>query len=202
MAMTTKAPAAPVMGEHANELTYDAYMAEPAVYGRYEIINGVREYMAGATWRHQRVSKNISKVFDRYEETSGLGATVYAPFDILIRRFPKLQTRQPDVLFISRARLALGGGIPVKGPFGAAPEIVVEIVSDSETERILGDKIADYVEIGVSECWVVRPGDGTVEVLTLTGGGASSAAVYRQGEQVKSVVFAGLMVSVADALAD
>ena len=75
----------------------------------------------------------------------GLGTTVSAPYDVLIRRFPKLQTRQPDLLFVSHARLAQGGGIPVKGLLGAAPELVVEIVSDSETQRILGDKIADYV---------------------------------------------------------
>ncbi len=201
MAIMTKAPA-PVTDKQTSELTYDAYMAEPQVEGRYSIINGVREYMAGATWRHQRVSNNISRAFYRYEQESGLGTTVSAPFDVLIRRFPKLQTRQPDVLFISQARMAQGGGIPVKGPFGAAPELVVEIVSDSETQRILGDKIVDYVTIGVDECWVVRPDDGTVEVLTLTPGGASSVAVYGQGEAVQLVVFAGLSVSVAGVFAD
>ena len=197
MAMTTKAPALAL----TNELTYDTYMAEPDTEGRYSIVNGVREYMAGASYRHQRVSKNISKAFDRYEEASGLGVTVYAPFDVLIRRFPKLQTRQPDVLFISQARMAQGGGIPAKGPFGAAPELVVEIISDNETERILGEKIADYVSIGVSECWVVRPEAGTVEVLALTPGGASSVAIYGQGEEVQSAVFGGLAVAVADVLA-
>ena len=197
MAITTEAPAAPT----AHELTYDDYMAEPETEGRYSIINGVREDMAGASYRHQRVSKNISKVFDRYEEMSGLGVTVYAPFDVLIRRFPKLQTRQPDVLFISQARMAQGGGTPVKGPFNAAPELVVEIVSDSETQRIIGDKIADYVEIGVDECWVVRPDAGTVEVLALTPGGARSLAVYGQGEEVRSAVFAGLGIAIADVFA-
>ena len=198
MAIATEAPATPTT--HA--LTYDAYMAEPETEGRYSIINGVREYMAGATWRHQRVSNNVSRAFHRYEQDCGLGTTVPAPFDVLIRRFPKLQTRQPDVLFISQARMAQGGGIPVKGPFGAAPELVVEIISDSETQRILGDKIADYVEIGMDECWVVRPDAGTVEVLALTPGGAQSLAVYGQGEAVQAVVFAGLAVSVADVFAD
>ncbi len=201
MAITTKAPPAPVTDEHANELTYDAYMAEPETEGRYSIINGVREDMAGASYRHQRVSKNISRAFDRYEEASGLGITVYAPFDVFIRRFPKLQTRQPDVLFISHLRLALGGGVPVKGPFNAAPELVVEIISDSETQRILGDKLADYGEIGVDECWVVRPDAETVEVLMLTPGGAQSIAVYGPSGAVQSAVFVGLTVSAADVFA-
>ena len=132
MAITTEALAAPVVDEPANELTYDAYMAEPQVEGRYSIVNGVREYMAGATWRYQRVSNNISRAFYRYEQSSSFGTTVSAPFDVLIRRFPKLQTRQPDVLFISQARMASGGADAVsrsEGPFGAAPELVVERLS-------------------------------------------------------------------------
>ena len=197
MAMTTEAPAAPQI----YELTYDAYMAEPETEGRYSIVNGVRIFMAGASYRHQRVSNNISRALYKYEQESGVGTTVSAPFDVLIRRSPRMQTRQPDVLFISNGRLVEGGGIPVKGPFNAAPELVVEIISDSETQRILGDKIADYIAIGVEECWVVRPDAGTVEVLALTPGGAQSLAVYGQGEAVQSAVFAGLTVSVADVFA-
>lgn len=198
MAMTTEAPA-PML---TNELTDDAYMAEPAVYGRYEIVNGVRIFMPGATWDHQDIAGNLADLLRAYARSSAIGKVVFAPFDVLIRRLPKMQVRQPDLLFISNARLAQVGGRPAKGPLEAAPEIVVEIVSDSETQRILGDEIADYVEIGVSECWVVRPDAETVEVLTLAGGGASSAAVYGPGEMVQSVAFAGLAVSVADVLAD
>ena len=87
---------------------------------------------------------------------------------MLIRRIPKLQTRQPDALFISHARLAEGGGIPEIGPLEIAPELVVEIISTSETQRRLNDKLTDYVAIGIDECWVVRPEERTVEVLALT----------------------------------
>ena len=194
MATMTEAPAA--------TLTYEAYMAEPEVEGRYDIVNGVRIFMAGASYRHQRVSNNISRAFYRYEQESGLGTTVSAPFDVLIRRTPKVQTRQPDVLFVSSVRLIEGGGIPAKGPFNATPELVVEIISDSETQRILGDKLADYVHIGVDECWVVRPDDGTIEVLALTPSGTRTVATYGEGEAVASVVFSGLSVPVSDVFMD
>jgi len=197
MVMTTEAPA-PAL---TNELTYEAYMAEPEVEGRYDIVNGVRIFMAGASYRHQRVSNNLSRGFYKFEQESGLGTTVSAPFDVLIRRTPRMQTRQPDVLFLSSVRLIEGGGIPVKGPFNAAPELVVEIISDSETQRILGDKLTDYVSIGVSECWVVRSDAGTIEVLALTPGGTNSVAVYGDGEEVQSAIFAELSVSVADIFA-
>ena len=201
MAMTTKAPAAPVTDEQTNELTYDAYMAEPTVYGRYEIVQGMRIFMPGATWDHNEIGLNLAGLFREYARDGGIGKVNIAPFDVLIRRFPKMQTRQPDVLFINQARMTQAGGRPAKGPLTVAPELVVEIILDSETERMLGDKITDYVKIGVSECWAVRPDAGTVEVLALMPGGVQSVAVYGEGAEVQSAVFAGLAVSVAEVLA-
>ena len=193
MATMTEAPAA--------TLTYEAYMAEPEVQGRYDIVNGVRIIMPGATWDHQTVSMNIVELLRRYARASGVGKVNTAPFDVLIRRTPKLQTRQPDVLFVSFARLARVGGRPAKGALEVAPELVVEIISDSETQRILKDKLADYIHIGVDECWVVRPDDGTVEVLALTPSGARSIATYGNGQAVASVVFPGLSVAIVDVFA-
>ena len=202
MAMTTEAPAAPVVSEQVDELTYDAYMAEPEVSGRYDIVQGVRIFMAGASRRHQRIADSITQLLRTFERQAGLGISVSAPYDVLIRRSPKMQTRQPDVLFVSYARLTQSGPDSEEGPLEVAPELVVEVISSSETQRILGDKIADYITIGVDECWVVRPDAATVEVVALSPDGAQSLAVYGQGEVVQSAVFAGLTVSVADVFAD
>ncbi len=193
MATLTAPPAA--------TLTYEAYMAEPQTEGRYDIVNGVRSFMPGATWDHQTIALNVTELLRQYARVSGVGKANAAPFDVLIRRVPKLGTRQPDVFFISLARLARVGGRPARGPLEVAPELVVEVISDSETQCILGDKIADYVEIGVDECWVVRPEDRTVEVLALSPEGARSVRVYGDGEAVASVVFAALSVPVADVFA-
>ncbi len=193
MATMTEAPAV--------TLTYEAYMAEPEVQGRYDIVNGVRIIMPGASLRHQRIADSIGRALYAFEEQTGLGISVSAPYDVLIRRSPRIQTRQPDVLFVSHARIAQGGGIPETGPLEVAPELVVEVISNSETQRILEDKIADYIAIGVDECWVVRPDEGTVEVLRLTPDGARGVATYTDGQTVASVVFAGLAVPVADVFA-
>ncbi len=186
----------------APTLTYEAYLAEPEVQGRYDIVNGVRIFMSGATWDHQTFVINLVERLRQYGRVTGIGKANVAPFDVLIRRFPKLQTRQPDVLFISFARLAQVGGRPARGPLPVAPELVVEIISDSETQRILEDKLADYCEIGVSECWVVRPETRTVEVLALSANEVRSVAVYTETQSVDSVVFATLSVAVADIFAE
>ncbi len=191
MATMTEAPAA--------TLTYEAYMAEPEVQGRYDIVNGVRVFQPEVTWRRQRVIIHVSGELAEYERATS-GHAVISPFDVLIQRTP-LQIRQPDLLLISHDRLMQGGGPPKIGPLEVAPELVVEVISNSETQRILEDKIADYITIGVDECWVVRPDEGTVEVLRLTPDGARGVATYTDGQTVASVVFAGLAVPVADVFA-
>lgn len=180
-------------------LTYEAYIAEPEVQGRYDIVEGVHVFQPELSWDRQRIIGNLSSGLFAYERATG-GYVVPSAFDLLIRRSP-LQIRQPDLLFISGARLTEGGGPPKVGPLEIGPELVVEIVWGSETQRILGDKIADYISIGVDECWVVRPDARTVEVLRLTPDGAQSVATYGEGQDVASVVFPGLSVPIADVFA-
>lgn len=192
---------APVMQAPAETLTYEEYMAEPQVEGRYDIVEGVRILMPGASWDHQTVSGNLNEMLRDFTRSSGIGKVRYAPFDVLIRRVPRLQTRQFDILLISHTRLAQSGGAPQIGPLPVAPELVIEILSDSETQRILNDKLADYIAIGVDECWVVRPEARAIEVLRLTPNGSQTVRIYDDTQAATSAVFPTLSVPVVDVFA-
>src|SRR5690349_7004668 len=104
-------------------LSYEEYMSEPEIIQRYDIIEGVRYFMPGATWQHQRILRHIASLLEQYEVNTGKGFTLAAPLDVLIRRAPLLQTRQPDVFFITVERLAEGGGVPQRGPLTIGPEL-------------------------------------------------------------------------------
>ena len=179
----------------AKLLTYEAYMAEEEIIARYDIINGERIYMAGAKWWHQRISKRFTVIFDEYEQAMGVGKSLAAPFDIMIQRRP-LQTRQPDLFFISNATLQNAGDYKESGCLEVAPELVVEIVSDSETEKRFSAKLTDYCAIGVQECWKVLRDTQTVEVSRLTPEGPRSVQVYGAGEKIQSITFPDLLVDV------
>lgn len=181
----------------STRLTYEAYLTEEEINRRYDIIDGVRIFMASPSLTHQEIAMNISEQLRAYQRATGRGRTVIAPFDVLIRQEP-LNTRQPDVLFISKERLEQAGGPTLAAPLTIAPELVVEILSSSETQRTIGEKIADYVSIGVQECWLVYPDTRTVEVLRLTPTGPETAAVYMEGQNVHSLVFHDLILPVAD----
>ena len=183
--MTTALQAPPPA---AKLLTYEAYMAEDEMNLRYDIIDGERIYIAGTTDDHQDYAFNIAVPFREFGKRTGAGKGRMAPRDILIRRSP-LRTRQPDVYFISAERIALNPAPNDPAPLTAAPELVVEIISDSETKKRFGAKIADYCVIGVEECWKVRQDTRTVEVLRLSASGYESVRIYGAGETVESIAF-------------
>lgn len=133
-----------------------------------------------------------------YQRISGQGRTAVAPLDVLIRRVPKLQIRQPDVLFITNKALAQGGGIPQKGPLTVAPELVVEILSDSGRQNVIDEKLADYCVIGVQEAWLVRPAEKTVEGLRLSPTGSISTGTYSETQTFVSLTFSDWTVTIAD----
>ena len=180
----------------ADCLTYAEYLSEQTISERYDIIEGERQIMPSPTWRHQRIQGRLLRAFQQYEDAAGSGYCLAAPFDVLIRRVPRLQVRQPDLLFISKVALTRIGGIPERVPLETAPELVVEILSDSDRESVLSGKIADYLTIGVQEVWLVRPDVQTVEILDLTSGQAVSDMVCSALETAESRVFAGLRVEV------
>ena len=181
-------------------LTYEQYMDEGEVMLRYDILDGVR-IVSNPTSRHQDILLNLGEAFRDYQRKQKTGRVQIAPRDVLIWRAP-LRTRQPDVLFISMTRLAQNPPNTDPAPISPAPELVVEILSPSDTKKVLAAKIADYQSVGVLECWVVSLRARTVEVLSLTAEEVESVRVYDEMETVQSVQFPDLQVAVADILAE
>jgi Uma2 family endonuclease len=176
-------------------ISYEDYLKEGETNWRYDIIDGVRVDMASPTAYHQRIVQRVTRFLEDYEAV-GQGLTFAAPCDVQITLFP-LRTRQPDVMFISNQRL---GERPLDAPppLDVTPELIVEVISDSDRQRVLNAKLADFQAIGVDECWIVRPEDRTVAVLRSRENGWEQEAIYREGEVIISTILPGLAVSVAD----
>lgn len=190
MALATPPPAPTKL------LTYEDYLTEGVVYGRYDIIDGVRTFMPNPTPLHQIISVNILEGFLVYQRQSRRGRAFMAPRDVRISSNP-LRTRQPDILFISHGRMA-GQPLSVPAPFPGAPELVVEVLSDSDTSAARRGKIRDFCAVGVNECWLVSPEAQTVEVLRLTPDGPVREAQYGMGETPQSLTFPDLTLALDD----
>jgi Uma2 family endonuclease len=182
-------------------MTYEDYMAEGEVFKRYDIIDGVRIFMTNPSRLHQDYLLNLGELLRQYQRHMKSGRTYIAPCDVLIRRDP-LRTRQPDVLFISHEQLEKCAPREDPAPLEATPELVVEILSPSETRRARFEKLRDYATIGVKECWIVSPQAETVEVLTLTEEGLERIGIYGVGQEVSSQSLPGLNVKVDEVFAE
>ena len=68
----------------------------------------------------------------------------------------------PDVAFIRRERIP-EGGLP-SGFCPIVPDLVVEVVSPSDTERAVHEKAREWLAGGVQVVWVVDPQQRTVTV--------------------------------------
>lgn len=177
-------------------LTYEDYLAEGTVYGRYDILDGVRISMPNPTPLHQLISVNILDALRAYQRTSRRGRAFMAPRDVRVSINP-LRTRQPDVLFISHERID-GQPLNDPAPFPEAPELVVEVLSDSDTRAMRQGKIVDFCAAGVNECWLVSPEGEAVEVLRLTPNGPERAALYASGQTLQSITFDDLTLALDD----
>ena len=67
---------------------------------------------------------------------------------------------QPDILFVSKERLAEVGQERIEG----APDLVVEVLSPSTFHKDLRRKMAVYSRFGVEEYWIVDPETKTIEL--------------------------------------
>lgn len=163
-------------------LTYQEYLRTPEMMKRYDIIDGVMEFMTPPpTIKHQLCLGNMLVVLSKAVKDSG--ELLPAPFDIIISRKP-LRTRQPDLLFVRRERRYV-----LKDQMDEGPDMVVEIVSSSNPRKAVLEKLGDYARIGVQECWMVSTENRNLEVWRNHQGHFRPAASFRVGQKVRSQVF-------------
>ena len=181
--------ATPTTGDELKKkkITLADYLLMPQLNQPYEIIDGEMMPSPAPTLAHQIIGANVFSPLSQYVKTKGLGVVLFAPVDIILQRDP-LRTRQPDVLFIHRDNLP---GISLDDLeelqlLEITPDLVVEVLSPSDTKKVLVGKLADYQRIGVKECWLVSREAHSVEVLRLSVEKSERAGLYGLGETVCS----------------
>ena len=155
---------------------------------RYELIDGIPFMMAAPTVVHQAILSELIGAI--WEFLKGKKCKVFAaPFDV--RLFPEEDNSdttvvQPDIVVICDPS-KLSDGKACRG----APDLVIEILSDSSVIMDRKVKAEKYLEAGVKEYWIVNTKDLTVLVNVLSGARYVST-VYR--DRVPSTVLPGLEI--------
>ena len=169
------------------KFTYDDYRTAPDDK-RYELLEGELVMAPAPTRKHQRTLANLATQLWNFVRQNNLGEVYFAPFDVVLS---EERVFQPDILFVSRERLSI---INPENIRGAAPDLVVEILSPATAERDRFYKRSVYARYGVKEYWIVDPEAGTIEVTKLGEKDLETEKVYGEGESLKSPLLEGLAI--------
>ena len=182
------------MGTEVKLITYEDYLLLPEVNRRYEIIDGELQMTPSPTKRHQKLVLRIASLLESFASEGNLGEVLPGPMDVLIEKHPKLRTRQPDVLYLDRRNGSVSSDED-SNLLATVPDLVIEILSSSDSRRKIREKLTDYHRIGVKECWLISPEAETIEVLDWSGNEMKTTALYGIDSCLSSSVIPGLSLA-------
>ena len=139
-----------------------------------ELIRGVLHETVSVGEEHGHLAGLFITFLNIHIRPRRLGRTGGTDVGVLIHRDPDT-VREPDVYYVSTERLPLNER--VQGYLEVVPELVVEIVSPGDSKQDVTEKVAMWLDHGVSMALEVRPATRTIIVYrpgapadTLTGG--------------------------------
>ena len=164
---------------------------------RLEIIKGKIFKMSPAPSRnHQQVSLKLTREIDKF--FINLNCELYiAPFDVRLINFKKSNADnqiftvvQPDLCIICDL-----SKLDERGCLGA-PDLIIEILSNGNSNTDLKIKFDLYEENGVQEYWIVSPSEKTVLIYTLQNDKYIGSRPFITDTEIQSVTFPDLKFEV------
>ena len=128
---------------------------------RGELIRGVLWNTMAAGGEHGEIVVNMTLLLGNFVKQQRLGRLAASDVGVRLHRNPDT-VREPDLAFISAERLSLDER--VTGYYEIAPDLVVEIMSPSDSYVSVHDKACMWLSFGVRTVWVVNPELRSVEV--------------------------------------
>lgn len=168
----------PLSSEHTppssshGRLTWADYAALPNDGQRYELIEGAIVVTPSPTTRHQRLSRRLLRAMMQALEDKGLGEMFDAPMDVVLDAHTVVQ---PDLLFITTTRADI-----IQDRIHGAPDVIVEILSQSTRRTDVRTKRDLYARHGVCHYWIVDPDVDRIDVYILDG------STYRLAKSAES----------------
>jgi|ERR1700722_5659511 len=148
----------PVPGVRMTEEEFDIWCDEDV---RAEWIDGEVTLLSPANIPHAELTFWLGRLLGAVVDVDDAGHVF--TIDAQIRLAAINQRRDPDVLFVSRARRKMIKDTYIDG----APDLVMEIVSPDSQVRDWKDKYDAYEKSGVREYWIIDPQPKRVEAFTV-----------------------------------
>ncbi len=128
---------------------------------RGELIRGVLHETMPTGYAHGKIVMNLGIMLGVFIKPRRLGSLTGSDSGVWLERDPDT-VREPDIAYFSAAKIPLDA--MDTGYAEVPPDLVVEIVSPSDSRRVVGDKARMWLRYGVDLVWVVQPDTRTVDV--------------------------------------
>lgn len=159
-------------------------MPEPVSGARPELHYGEIAPMTFPKLKHGSMSRRLLFLLNARLEQFG-----YVDKELAFRALPEYDFRAADVAFVSNSRYE--NSDPYQHLIGA-PELVVEVLSPSNTAAEILEREQLCLENGSLEFWVVNMEKQTIHVASRT----FASKLYRRGDRISLAAFGGGELSV------
>ena len=173
------------------KLTYEDYVLFPEDGKRHEILDGVHYVTPAPPLEHQDVSMNLCRILVPFIREHRLGRAYHAPVDVLLSEH---DIAQPDLVFVSNEHASILTHANIQG----APDLVIEILSDSSRRRDETLKREIYERAGVLEYWLVDPKCRSVRVYRRAGAGFLAPQDFSVRNVLATPLLPGLEIPVRE----
>lgn len=170
-------------------VTYEEWLKMPVTKRKEEVVDGEIITMPPAKWKHAEIINKLHRILVLQLDDNDFSVSS-SVFGVVIREEP-LTCREPDLAVFRRRSI-----VEQDGYIHSAPELVVEVLSPSNSRRDMSKEAEDYESIGVSEFWILSPEARSVEVLQLPDGKLHTTQIVNQG-QLRPLRFPEAVVDVA-----
>jgi Uma2 family endonuclease len=155
----------------------------------YELIKGELLTMSPPGDNHGAVTANLTILLGSYVKANNLGVLRAAETGFKLESNPDT-VLAPDVAFFAGDRART----PVTGYREGAPDLVVEVMSQWDSNPKAQRKAALWLELGAKSVWIVSPKKRTVEVIRADG----LRKLFHETDELVDDIVAGFRVSVAE----
>ena len=128
---------------------------------RYALLEGELYRMAQAGFEHGELTVDFCLPLASFVREHGLGRVVVGDSGFVLRRDPD-SVLAPDIAFVRAERLPPRD--ERKGFLELPPDLVVEVISPSQSGPFVAQKVTAYLDAGVAMVVFVRPARRTVSV--------------------------------------
>jgi Uma2 family endonuclease len=141
------------------KITAEQLGAMPGDGNVYELVNGVLKMMSPAGSEHGWIAGRIFWRLAQHVERHDLGQTYAAETGFRISDNPDT-VRAPDAAFVSHVRLATVE--PTRSYLPLSPDLLVEVVSPSDSFSDVESKARQWIEKGTSIVLIADPANQTI----------------------------------------